>query len=66
MALPWPSRPERKAAVGRARGERERSQRSAAEAEDIARDIRWLYQQNHWASSVADALGIHPQKGNGE
>ena len=58
MALPWPSRPERKAAVGRARGEREQSQRDAAYARDVAQQIRRMQHDNHWAASIADALGI--------
>jgi hypothetical protein len=64
MVLPWAPKAERRAAIDSARAQAERSRQGAAHARDIEQQIRWLYQQNHWASSVADALGIN-RKDNG-
>lgn len=51
--LPWPSRRQRRAAVDRARGERERSQRSAAHAAAVRDDITELAARNHFAATIA-------------
>lgn len=51
--LPWPSRRQRRAAVDRARGEKEKSLRSAAHAEGIRADITELAARNHFAATIA-------------
>ena len=54
--LPWPSRSQRRAAVDRARGEKERSLRSAAHAAAVRADITSLAARNHFAASLATQI----------
>jgi hypothetical protein len=51
--FPWPSRSQRRAAVDLARGEKERSRRSAAHAASVRDDITELAARNHFAASIA-------------
>jgi len=61
--LPWPSRSQRRAAVDRARGEKERSLRSAAHAAAVRADITSLAARNHFASTIAADIVARHQKG---
>lgn len=54
--LPWPSRSQRRAAVARARGEKEKSRRSAAHAAAVRDDITSLAERNHFAYKVAQQI----------
>ena len=54
--FPWPSRSQRRAAVGRARGEKEKSLRSAAHAAGVRADITSLAERNHFAAAIASQL----------
>jgi hypothetical protein len=51
--LPWPSRSQRRAAVDRARAEKEQSRRLAAHAAAVRDDITSLAERNHFAASIA-------------
>lgn len=53
---PWPPRHQRKAAIRRARGEKERSRRDAAHAGMVQADIEALAARNHIAASLAAQL----------
>lgn len=64
--LPWPSRSQRRAAVGRAREERERSQRSAEHAAEVRDDITELAARNHFAATIAAQIAArHRREGPG-
>lgn len=54
--LPWPSRTQRRAAVDRARGEKEQSLRSAAHAAAVRADITSLADRNHFAYKIAEQI----------
>ena len=54
--FPWPSRSQRRAAVDRARGEKEKSQRSAAHAAAVRDDITSLAERNHFAAAIAEQI----------
>lgn len=54
--MPWPSRSQRRAAVDRARGEKEQSLRSAAHAAGVRADITSLAERNHFAAAVAQQI----------
>jgi len=62
MLLPWAPKADRRAAIDQARGEKEQSQRDAAHARDIEEQLHRMQAQNHWAATIAGALGIQ----NGE
>jgi hypothetical protein len=51
--LPWPSRRQRRAAVDLARGEKEKSRRSAVHAAGVRADITDLAARNHFAAAIA-------------
>jgi hypothetical protein len=55
---PWPARAERKAAVRAAAAEKDRSRRSRTQAKAIETQINQIAAANHWASAVAESLGI--------
>lgn len=62
--MPWPPRHQRKAAIRRARAEKERSRRSAAEAEAVREDIQALAARNHFAASLtAQIVQRHGRRG---
>jgi hypothetical protein len=62
--LPWPSRHQRRAAVDRARGEKEASRRSAVQANAVRDDITALAARNHFASTIAaDLIERHRREG---
>jgi hypothetical protein len=54
--LPWPSRSQRRAAVARARTEKEKSRRSAVHAAAVRDDITSLAERNHFAASLVEQL----------
>lgn len=56
VLLPWPSRHERQAAIGRARAGKEQSRREAASADGIRRDIERMAAVNHFAESIRASL----------
>lgn len=64
--LPWPSRRQRRAAVNRARGEKEKSLRSAAHAAAVRADITSLAERNHFAAAIATQIAErHRREGTG-
>jgi hypothetical protein len=63
--LPWPSRSQRRAAVDRARGEKEQSLRSAAHAAAVRDDITSLAERNHFAAAIAEQITRRHAQGNG-
>lgn len=64
--LPWPSRRQRRAAVDRARAEKEESRRSAAHAAAVRDDITSLAERNHFAARIARQLiQRHREEGTG-
>ena len=64
--LPWPSRSQRRAAVNRARGEKEKSLRSAAHAAGVRADITSLAARNHFAAAIARQIAErHQGEGSG-
>jgi hypothetical protein len=60
--LPWPSRSQRRAAVDRARGEKERSLCSAAQAADVRADITSLAERNHFAYAIAEQIAARHRR----
>ncbi len=64
--LPWPSRSQRRAAVNRARREKEQSRRSAAHAAAVRADITSLAERNHFAAAIAAQIAErHRREGTG-
>lgn len=63
--LPWPSKHQRKAAIRRARREKEQSQRAAAHAGTINADIEALAARNHFAASITSQIIERHQRGQG-
>ncbi len=62
--IPWPPRHQRKAAIRRARGEKERSRRDAVHAGTVQADIEALAARNHIAAALARQLiQQHGQQG---
>jgi len=56
MLLPWPSRQQRREAIGAARHEKEQAQARLAHANAIENDIDRMRQHNHFAAAIADHL----------
>ena len=56
MLLPWPTRQQRREAIGRATAEKERSRAGAVHAAAIERDIERIRQENHFAAAIADQI----------
>ena len=54
--FPWPSRVQRKAAIDRARSEREQSRRGAADAVAVTADLERMWRENHFAEILADQI----------
>lgn len=63
--LPWPSRRQRRAAVDRARGEKEKSRRSAAHADAVRDDITSLAARNHFAATIAAQIAERHRREGG-
>lgn len=57
--FPWPSRNQRKAAIRRARAEKERSRTSAAHAAQVETEIGRLAAQNHFAEAISRQIAQH-------
>lgn len=62
--MPWPGRHSRHQAIAAARGEKERSQASAAKAETIRRQIERMAADNHFAQAIAEDI-IRRHRGRG-
>jgi hypothetical protein len=56
VLLPWPAKAQRRAAIDRARGEKERSQAAAAHAEILEGQVRRMAAENHFAGKLADHI----------
>jgi len=64
MSFPWPSRTSRHEAIATARGEKERSQASAAKAAGIRVQIERMAAENHFAARIAeDIIARHRGRG---
>ena len=56
MPFPWPARHVRHAAIAAARRQKERSQKGAADANAVRRQIEELRQRNHFAALIAEDI----------
>lgn len=63
--LPWTPRRLRKAAIERARGEKESSRKAAAEAAQVEAAIERMAARNHFAASIARQIAARHQEGGG-
>lgn len=62
MIFPWPARSERREAIAAATAEKERSQRGAARASDLRRDIERMTEVNHFAEAIRATLTQDQQR----
>lgn len=56
--FPWPARSERKAAIARARGDRQAAEARAAHAARVEEQIRQITEANHFAEVIAAQLAF--------
>lgn len=63
--MPWPSKRQRKAAIRRARDQKEQSQRAAVHAGTVTTDIEALAARNHFAATIASQIIERHQRGQG-
>lgn len=64
--LPWPPRHERKAAINRAREQKQHSRAAAGHAASVAESIRRMQAENHFAYKIAEEIARrHGQQGTG-
>lgn len=66
MLLPWPGAHVRKAAIGEARAQKERSRAGAAQAAAITSQIERMAADNHFAASIAEQIIARHHRGAGE
>jgi hypothetical protein len=64
MPFPWPGRTSRHEAIASARAERRRSQAGAASARAVRADIEAMWEQNHFAATIAEDI-IRRHRGQG-
>jgi hypothetical protein len=65
VLIPWPSRQQRRDAIGRAREQKERSRLGAEHAAAVAGDIERMRRENHFGQLIAEQL-MRGYGGNGE
>lgn len=64
--FPWPSRSDRKAAIDRARKQKQHSRAAAGHAEGVAASIRRMQEDNHFAYHIASEIARrHQEQGDG-
>lgn len=56
LMLPWPGRHERKAAIDKAKAERERSERARIHAQKLEDQLQRIMDENHFAQKIAESL----------
>ena len=56
VIFPWPSRHQRREAIGRARTQKEASRLTATRAATIEADIEQIRRDNHLAAAIAEQL----------
>jgi len=60
--FPWPARADRKAAIARARGDRQQAEARAAHAARVEEQIRRITAENHFAEAIAAQLALRHGK----
>lgn len=62
---PWPARRERKAAIERAKGERERSEHARAHAVGVQVRLEKMARENHFAEVIAQEIIFRSERRRG-